>query len=148
MSQSLARLIGHIIFSTKNRERTIDTAWIDRLHAFLGGAIRQLGGVPEAVGGVQDHVHLLIGLRATHCLADVVREIKSVSSRWVHEEMRSAAFTWQEGYGALTVSASLRNEVRDYIARQEEHHRRRTFQEEYLELLRRCGVEYDERYLW
>jgi REP element-mobilizing transposase RayT len=138
----------HIIFSTKDRVPMITVAWRERLHAYLGGVIRNSDGVPEAVGGVADHVHLLIGLRATHNLADVVRDVKSVSSRWVHDEMRTLAFTWQEGYGAFTVSPSQRDPERQYIADQEEHHRRRSFQEEYVELLRRSGVEYDERYLW
>ena len=110
--------------------------------------IRNVDGVPESIGGVADHVHLPIGLRATARLADVVRDIKAVSSRWVHDEIGERAFAWQEGYGAFTVSASQRAAVRDYIARQEEHHRKRTFQEEYLELLQRAGVDYDERYLW
>ena len=78
----------------------------------------------------------------------MVRDLKAVSSRWVHDEIGERAFAWQEGYGAFTVSASQREAVREYIARQEEHHRQRTFQEEYLELLQRSGVEYDERYLW
>lgn len=85
---------------------------------------------------------------ATACLADVVRDLKSVSSRWVHEEAGDRGFSWQEGYGAFTVSASQRDMVREYTAKQEEHHRKRTFQEEYLELLKRSGVEYDDRYLW
>ena len=89
-----------------------------------------------------------MGLRATHFLADGVRDIKAVSSRWVHEEMSVADFAWQEGYGAFTVSASQRAKVCDFIARQEEHHKTRTFQEEYVELLQRCRVEYDGRYLW
>lgn len=110
--------------------------------------VRNLDGVPEAIGGVADHVHLLVGLRATACLADVVRDVKSISSRWVHEETGGREFAWQEGYGAFTVSASQRDTVREYIARQEEHHRMRTFQEEYVELLKRSGVEYDDRYLW
>ncbi len=138
----------HIVFSVKNRAPLIDPAWRDRLHAYLGGVPRNVGGVPEAIGGVADHVHMLIGLRANACLADVVRDIKAVSSRWVHDEIRDRTFLWQEGYGAFTVSASHREPVREYIARQEEHHRTRTFQEEYVELLRRNGVEYDARYLW
>ena len=93
-------------------------------------------------------MHLLIGLRATACLADVVRDVKAVSSRWVHEEIGVRAFAWQEGYGAFTVSASQRETVREYIASQKEHHRKRTFQEEYVELLKRSGVEYDGRHLW
>jgi len=117
------------------------------LHAYLGGVIRTLNGVPEAVGGVADHVHLLVGLRATHTLADVLREIKSVSSAWVHEDVAVSSFAWQEGYGGFTVSASQLEKVRVYIQRQEEHHRTRTFREEYLKLLQRIGVEFDERYL-
>jgi putative transposase len=138
----------HLVFSTKDRVALIAPAWRERLHAFLGGTVNTLGGVPEAIGGVADHVHLLVGLRATHCLADVMREIKAVSSRWVHEEIADRAFAWQEGYGAFTVGAPQRGEVRNYIAHQEEHHRTRTFQEEYLDFLQRAGVEFDERYLW
>ena len=118
------------------------------IHAYLGGVVKNVEGIAEAIGGVNDHVHLLVGLRATHCLADVVRDVKAVSSRWVHEEMGARDFAWQEGYGAFTVSPSQRETVRHYIEQQEEHHRHRTFQEKYLELLRRCGVEYDERFLW
>lgn len=96
----------------------------------MGGIVNDLGGKAEKIGGMEDHVHMLIGLRATHRLADVVREIKSVSSKWVHEEIKKPLFSWQDGYGAFTVSASKIEVVRDYIARQEEHHRRKTFQEE------------------
>ncbi len=138
----------HRVFSTKNRAQIIADAWRGRLHAYLGGVIRTADGVPEAIGGVADHVHLLIGLRATARLADVVRDVKAVSSRWVHDETGERGFSWQEGYGAFTVSASRLGAVREYIAKQEEHHRIRTFQEEYVSLLKRCGVEYDERYLW
>jgi REP element-mobilizing transposase RayT len=91
---------------------------------------------------------LLIGLPATHCLADLMRDLKAVSSRWVHETLGQHSFAWQEGYGAFTVGASQRDAVRDYIRRQKEHHQSRTFQEEYLALLSRGGVKYDERYLW
>lgn len=138
----------HVIYSTKDRLSVITSSWRERLHAYLGGVVRNVGGIAEAVGGVEDHVHLLIGLRATHCLADVVRDIKAVSSRWVHDEVNIRDFAWQEGYGAFTVSPSQRVTVRDYIGEQEEHHRRRTFQEEYMEFLQRSGVEYDERFLW
>ena len=110
--------------------------------------MRNLDGVPEAVGGVADHVHLLVGLRATACLADVVRDVKAVASRWVHEEIGERDFAWQEGYGAFTVAPTQRGEVCNSIARQEEHHRRRTFLEDYVEFLKRSGVEYDERFLW
>jgi putative transposase len=138
----------HLIFSTKNRHPFIKESWRGRLHAFLGGAVRSLEGVPEAVGGTGDHIHLLVGLRANHTLADVLRDIKSASSHWVHDTIGVRDFAWQDGYGAFTVSASLIEKVKIYIAHQEEHHRKRTFQEEYVEFLNQSGVEYDERYLW
>ncbi len=138
----------HLVFSTKQRRPWIAETWEDRLHAFLGGAVRTLGGVALSVGGIPDHVHLLATLRATHCLEDVLQDIKASSSPWVHQEIRLRSFSWQEGYGAFTVSASQVPAVKRYIARQREHHRKKSFQEEYLELLRRSGVEFDERYLW
>jgi putative transposase len=147
MSSTHLSLHYHLVFGTKNHDPLITPAWRDRLHAYLGGVIRTLDGIPEAVGGVADHVHLLIGLRATHTLADVLRETKSVSSAWVHAEIGVRSFAWQEGYGAFTVSASQLENVRAYIQEQEEHHRTRTFREEYLTLLQRSGVEFDERYL-
>ena len=138
----------HIIFSTKDRVAYMQCDWRDRLHAYLGGIVRDLGGIPESVGGVEDHVHLLVGLRANQQLSEVVKEIKTSSSKWVHQELEKPLFSWQEGYGALTVSPSQRKNVMKYIARQEEHHRRTTFQQEYLLFLKSCDVEYDEKYLW
>jgi putative transposase len=138
----------HLVFSTKDRRPLIVDAWHDRLHAYLGGAVRTLDGVPLAIGGTADHVHLLVRLRATHRLADVLREIKATSSKWVHETVGVSNFGWQDGYGAFTVSLAHADEIRQYIAAQEEHHRTQTFQEEYVAFLQRNGVEYDERYLW
>jgi putative transposase len=138
----------HLIFSTKERRRLIADAWRERLHAYLGGAVRGCGGGAESVRGIADHVHLLIGLRATHRLADVLREIKASSSEWVHKDIGLRSFAWQEGYAAFTVSASQLVTVKSYVERQEEHHRRRTFREEYVEFLRQSGVEFDEKYLW
>ncbi len=138
----------HLIFSTKNREPWIEPRWRDQLHTYMGGTIKGLGGIALAVGGVSDHVHLLIGLRATHSIADVLRELKSESSRWVHETIREAAFVWQEGYGAITVSPSHLEDVRRYVLNQEEHHRTKTFQEEYREFLEKAGIAFDEQYLW
>jgi REP element-mobilizing transposase RayT len=145
MSSTHLSLHYHLVFGTKNHDPLITPAWRDRLHAYLRGVIRTLDSVPEAIGGVSDHVHLLIGLRATHTLADVLRETKS--SAWVHEDVGVSSFAWQEGYGAFTVSPSQIENVRAYIQEQEEDHRTRTFREEYLELLQRTGVEFDERYL-
>jgi len=104
--------------------------------------------VPEAIGGVANHVHLLLGIRATHRLADVMCDLKRTSSAWIHEEIGDRGFEWQDGYGAFTVSVSLIGTVTDYIAGQEEHHAKKTFQEEYLAFLKLSGVKFDERYLW
>lgn len=138
----------HIVFSIKDRARIISRRWMKDLHGYLGGIITNLGAVPDSIGGVEDHVHLLVGLRATHCLADVVRDIKANSSRWANDAAREKGFQWQEGYGAFTVSAILTEKAHDYILKQEEHHRVKSFQEEYVELLQKGMVEYDERYLW
>ena len=125
----------------------ITTSSSPRRNADLGGVLREIDAIPQCVGGVADHIHILAGLKATHCLADVMRDLKRASSEWVHETIGDRAFAWQEGYGAFTVSASMREDVRHYIERQEEHHRTRTFREEYIEFLRKSGVEFDERYL-
>ncbi|MDB5340517.1 MAG: Transposase like protein [Planctomycetaceae bacterium] len=137
----------HLIFGTKYREASIGADWQDRLHEYLGGIINSLGGFPEIVGGVADHVHLLVRLKATHCLADVLRELKKVASSWVHDEIGLRQFAWQEGYAAFTVSPNSRDGVRTYIANQVEHHRVKSFREELIEMLERAGVEYDPKYL-
>jgi len=148
MSSTHLSLHCHVVFGTKHQRPLIGAEWRPRFHAFIGGAIRTLKVIPEAVGGVADHVHLLLGLRATHRLADVMRDVKRTSSAWVHETIGDKEFEWQDGYGAFSVSASAREKVKTYIANQEEHHRKKTFQEEYLELLELSGVEYDPKYLW
>ena len=138
----------HIVFSTKDRQSFIEVSWRARLHEYLGGLVRAADGIPEAVGGVADHVHLLVGLKATHTLSAFVQDIKQTSSRWIHEAVGAKSFAWQQGYGAFTVSVSNCDAVREYITNQEEHHRTKSFQEEYLAFLQKHGVQYDERYLW
>jgi len=138
----------HIVFSTKDRHPFITDSWRNRLHQYLGGLINVADGIPESIGGVSDHVHLLVGLRATHQLASFVQDIKQSSSRWIHETIGVKNFSWQPGYAAFTVSASNREAVKDYIANQVSHHRSKTFQEEYLAFLQKHRVEYDEKFLW
>jgi REP element-mobilizing transposase RayT len=147
MPSTHTHLLYHLIFATKNRQPLIADVWRARLHEYLGGTVVGLDGTPQGVGGVADHVHLLVGLKPTHCLSDFMRELKKSSSIWVTEQIGTAEFAWQEGYAAFTVSASARDSVRDYIGRQEEHHRRKTFREELVEFLQKSGVAYDERYL-
>jgi len=138
----------HLVFSTKERVPSIRDDIRDRVHAYLGGVIRGAGGVALEVGGTADHVHLLCGLKPTHALADVLRTLKGDSSKWIHDELRMKKFAWQEGYGAFTVSRSNVEAVRHYVREQEEHHRTRSFQEEYREFLQKHEIEFDERYLW
>jgi REP element-mobilizing transposase RayT len=147
MSSTYLSLHYHLVFSTKHREPTIAASWRERLHEYLGGAIRGLGGFPEGVGGVADHVHLLVGLKATHCLADVMRELKKASSVWTHEEIGAKDFAWQEGYAAFTVSPTSRPAVKRYIARQEQHHAQLSFRDELIAMLERAGIEHDPKYL-
>ena len=138
----------HLVFSTKDRHPFIADDWRNRLHEYLGGLIRTADGFPDTCGGTADHVHLLVGLRATHSLAPLMKDIKQSSSRWIHETIGIKNFAWQPGYGAFTVSVSHRAAVKEYIANQAEHHRTKGFQEEYVTLLKKHGVEYDEKYLW
>ena len=147
MSSTYLSLHYHLVFATKNREAIIAPDWRSRLHDYLGGTVRGLGGFPEGIGGVADHVHLLVGLKATHCLADFMRELKKASATWGHEEIGRRAFAWQEGDAAFTVSATAREGVKHYIANQEEHHRVKSFREELIEMLHKAGVEYDPKYL-
>jgi putative transposase len=115
-------------------------------HAYLGGIARNLNGRAYTIGGVTDHVHILLSLPPTLAIADAIRVIKANSSKWIREQMRR--FAWQEKYAAFSVSQSNVDAVVRYIDRQEQHHRRRTFQEELVELLDKHGVQYDPRYIW
>ena len=144
---SYTSLRYHIVFSTKDRAPMIQEAWIGNLHAFLGGCINTLGGVSLRVGGVDDHVHLFARLNPTHRVSDVLREIKSVSSQWVHREIGERRFDWQDGYSAFSVSASAAERVIAYIDGQPEHHRRRSFREELEAMLKANGIPFDPRYI-
>jgi putative transposase len=136
MSSTYLALHYHLVFATKHRRPSIEESWQHRLHEYLGGTINGLGGVPQGVGGIADHVHLLVGLKATHNLADVLRELKKASSVWIHDEIGMRDFAWQEGYAAFSVSPTARDSVKRYIARQVEHHRRQDSRAELAELLR------------
>lgn len=148
MSSTHLSLHYHVVFSTKERRALIGDEWRGQLHAFLGGCLKTLDAVPEAVGGTRDHVHLLVGLRATHRLADVVKDVKTASSRWIHAKIGQRLYAWQTGYGAFTVSVSQLDKVRAYVLNQEAHHRKVSFAGEYVELLKLSCIAYDERYLW
>jgi putative transposase len=139
----------HIIFSTKNREPWIAPDIEERIYRFIGGVARTHHMTALQVGGAEDHVHALVTAPATIAPFQIAQLLKGNSSKWIHEEFESLKhFGWQDGYGAFTVSKSNIPEVVKYIQNQREHHRRKTFQEEYLEFLKANDIKYDERYLW
>jgi putative transposase len=148
MPQTHLALHYHLVFHTKENRPSIRAEWKYNLHAFLGGCLKTGNAIPIAIGGTDDHVHLLIGLCATHTLADVVKDIKVASSKWVHQELGHKLFGWQNGYGAFTVGTPQLENVRRYVLNQEEHHRKRSVKEEYIAMLTMAGVEYDEKYVW
>ena len=139
----------HCVFSTKERRPLITPALRERLWPFLGGIARQNRMKAIEIGGTLDHVHILLSLPAILSIAQALQLLKGASSRWVHETFpEHRRFHWQEKYGAFGVSVSLLDKTIRYIQGQEQHHRHRTFQEEFLALLKRHRIEYDERYLW
>ena len=139
----------HCVFSTKERRPLIKPELRDRLWPFLGGIARQNKMKAIEVGGVEDHVHILLSIPATMSISKALQLIKGGSSKWVHETFpEHREFAWQEKYGAFSVSESRVESVVEYIKGQAEHHRKMTFQEEFVALLKKHHVEYDERYLW
>ena len=147
MPQSLARVLVHLVFSTKNREPLIAIDHRDRMFAYLGGALNGIDCPVIRVGGMPDHVHLLFVQSRTRSLSKVVEEVKKESSKWAKEHIHPGFF-WQNGYGAFSVSPSIVAKTTDYIENQETHHRVLTFQDELRALLRKHGIEWDEQYVW
>ena len=139
----------HCVFSTKERRPFITPELRDRLWPFLGGIARQNHMKAIEIGGMPDHVHLLISLPSTMAISKAMQLIKGGSSKWVHETFpNQRTFSWQQEYGAFSVSVSQMDKTIAYIRGQEAHHRKFTFQEEFLRLLKKHALEYDERYLW
>jgi REP element-mobilizing transposase RayT len=149
MARTYTCLYYHVVFSTKNRERWIAQAFENRVWDYLGGIARQNGLNPVLIGGVDDHVHLLLSIPPSIGLSEAVKQIKGGSSGWVKANFPGlGGFAWQDGYGAFTVSKSQIPEVEEYIRGQREHHRIKSFQEEYRAFLDKHGIEYNEKYLW
>ncbi|MGD0681516.1 MAG: transposase [Terracidiphilus sp.] len=143
MAHTYACNFIHCVFSTKERRALIPADRTIELYAYLGGIARGEGLSLVAAGGTANHLHLLFDLPATSLLAHAVQKLKGSSSRWM-----GGGFSWQEGYGAFSVSPSQIEVVKEYIQNQEEHHRKRDFEQEFVALLRNCGIEYDERYVF
>jgi putative transposase len=148
MSQSLARNVIHLIYSTKNREPFIAPAVRDDLFKYLAGSLKGLNCIPIIVGGVSDHVHLLFCLARTLSLSKLVEEVKKSSSKWMKNEGKTPLFYWQSGFGAFSVSPSSEGKVKAYIANQADHHRFKTFQEEFRDFLEKHKIDWNERYVW
>ncbi len=149
MSQSLASLHVHLVFSTKNRDPAISEAIRESLHAYMATVLQNLGCAPVLINSVEDHVHLLFDLGRTVAVSKVVEDVKKASSKWIKTQgPEFRVFAWQAGYGAFAVSESNVEAVRRYIADQREHHRKISFQEEYRRFLERHRIAFDERYLW
>ena len=143
MAHTYASNFIHCVFSTKERRSLIPADRMAELHAYMGGVAHVEGFSLIAAGGTADHVHLLFVLPAPYSLARAVQKLKGSSSRWMGH-----GFSWQEGYGAFSVSPSQVPVVQRYIQNQEEHHRKRNFEQEFVALLRNCGIVYDERYVF
>jgi putative transposase len=149
MAQSLSKLFVHIIFHIKTREAHIRKEEKDELYAYLGAIIKDNDSIPILINGIEDHVHILCVMSKNISLSKLVEEIKRHSSRWIKTKGRHYNnFAWQGGYGGFSVSPSLQDKTKIYIRNQEHHHRRMTFEEEYLLFLKEYGIEYDEKYLW
>jgi REP element-mobilizing transposase RayT len=149
MPKTYTNLLYHIVFSTRERRPLITKEKQPRLYAYVGGIVRGLGGISLAIGGIEDHLHLLAKLRPDKALSSALRDLKANSSGWMHDvfpEVRD--FSWQNGYGAFTVSASQIPFVEKYILNQESHHRKRSFRDEFVEMLKVNDIEFDERFLW
>ena len=147
MAHTGGNILLHLIFGTKRRQALIREEIRGDLFAYLGGIIREMRGTALIINGTADHVHMLVRIRPAQSTAEIVRAVKANSSRWVHEKWKMN-FAWQTGYGAFSVSESNVPAVSRYIASQEKHHKRKTFQEEYVAFLKKNKVAYDERYLW
>jgi putative transposase len=150
MPQSYTNLLYHIVYSTKERQPLITNDLQARLYDYIGGMIRKRGGICLAIGGMNDHVHILAKLKPDNALSDVLRDLKANSTGWMHDvfpEMKD--FNWQRGYGAFTVSSSPVDKVREYILNQAEHHQKvGSFREEFIKILIANEIEFDEKYLW
>jgi REP element-mobilizing transposase RayT len=147
MAHTYTNLLTHALFSTKDRQPIIRPEMKSDLYAYMGGIITNLRGKPVLINGPKDHVHLLFVLPTTLSLADFMEKLKANSSKWANEVWPRRAFSWQTGYTGFSVSQSKLSEVKAYISRQEEHHRKLTYQEEVIALLKKHGVEFDPRFV-
>ena len=142
-------ILLHVVFSTKLRKPVLNDSWRDDLFAYIGGTVKDHKASLLKAGGIEDHVHLLLRIHPEFAISKTVQLLKANSSKWINDNRKtSSPFQWQRGYGAFSVSQSMADTVRNYIAGQRKHHARRTYQDEYLEILRKHEIEFDLRYVF
>ena len=148
MANTYTQIHIHTVFAVQNRLTLIKKQWQDELYKYISGIITNNGHKLLQIGGVSDHVHILFGMRPVQSLSDLMKKIKESSSLWINQkQLVMGKFSWQEGYGAFSYGKSQIDNVVKYIQQQEQHHKKRSFTEEYLELLKLFGIEFDERYI-
>ncbi len=149
MPGTYSQLLLHVVFSTKQRQAWITSEISERLYAYIGGIVRAEKGTLYDIGGIEDHVHLYLRWRTDESISNLLRTVKSRSSKWIHDTFPDLGeFAWQEGYSVFSVSKSQEEALKRYIAGQAEHHQKFDFKSELLQLLKANGVEYDERYMF
>ena len=149
MPHTFVSNLVHCVFSTKERRKTIAAELQPKLWTYMGGIARGEGLKALAIGGTDDHAHLLLSVPTTVLLANAMQHIKGNSSKWVHDTFPSTSlFGWQQGYGCFSIGISQVDETVAYIESQPEHHKKRSFEEEFVAFLKKHGIEYDERYIW
>ncbi len=149
MANTYSQINIHCVFAVQGRENIINKNFRDELHKYMHGILLNDNAYPLAIGGWRDHVHVFFELNPNTKISDLMRMLKSTSSKWINDnKLVLGKFNWQEGYGAFSYSKSQRTNVIDYIANQEEHHKNKTFKQEYLELLNNFDVKYDDKYMF
>jgi REP element-mobilizing transposase RayT len=149
MANTFTQIHIHVVFAVQDRACVIRTEWKEGLYRYITGIVQKHGHKMLAINGMPDHIHVLIGMRPTQSLSDLIQKVKGDSSRWINDQqLVRGHFAWQEGYGAFSYGKSQVSAVIGYIHNQEEHHRTRTFKDEYQEILKRFELEYDERWIF
>ena len=147
MPHTYTNLLFHIVFSTKDRIPFIKPEFEGRLYEYMGGTIRALGGICLEIGGVDEHVHILVRLKPTLQVSKFLEKLKPAVTKWARSIIHTK-FEWQDGYGAFSIGESQIPPVRKYIRNQKEHHKKQSFEDEFRDMLRQAGIDFDERYLW
>jgi REP element-mobilizing transposase RayT len=149
MPNTYTQIHIHFVFAVKHRNAVINDSWKEELYKYIAGIIRNNEHKLIAIGGMPDHIHILIGVRPSQSISDLMQDVKGNSSKWINEKRYlNTKFEWQEGYGAFSYSKSQINDVVNYINNQETHHAKKSFKEEYLDILKKLEVDYDEKYVF